>query len=98
MRPRQCPTVIQCVKCYLLVSNAPGVAVGWDSGTNAVDTTMITLPAGKLAYASNYVWKVRYLDSRGAWSSYSAATGFKTVFPGLVGTRRGANLVLQWPT
>src|SRR5439155_3068362 len=42
------------------VLNAPGTVVVWDSGTNSVDKTSIVVPAGKLAYASNYVWHVRY--------------------------------------
>src|SRR5439155_16085783 len=56
------------------------------------------VPSGKLAYGTNYVWKVRYQDSRGAWSSYSVPTGFKTIYPPLKGARQGTNLVLQWPT
>jgi len=80
------------------VLNGPGAVIVWDSGTNSVDKSSIVVPAGKLVYASNYLWKVRYEDNRGAWSAYSATTGFRTILPTLHGTRQGTNFLLQWPT
>ena len=80
------------------VLNSPGTVIVWDSGTNATAKTSIIVSSGKLAYASNYLWHVRYEDTRGAWSTYSASTGFKTAAPGLIATMQGTNILLQWPT
>ena len=56
------------------------------------------VPTNKLYYGGNYHWHVRYQDSRGGWSSYSAQTMFITIGPLLSGTKLGTNLVLNWPT
>lgn len=80
------------------VLNSAGTVVVADSGTNTLSKVSWTVPAAKLNYGSNYVWRVRYQDSRNGWSSYSAQTAFTTGGPQLNGTRVGANIVLSWPT
>jgi hypothetical protein len=80
------------------VLNSGGTVVVADSGTNTVSKVSWTVPAAKLNYGSNYVWRVRYQDSRNGWSSYSTQTAFTTGGPPLNGTRVGANIVLSWPT
>ena len=75
-----------------------GTVVVVDSGTNTVNKLTWTVPADTLYYGSNYAWKVRYQDSRGGWSSYSAQTAFTTMVPILNGTKQGASIVLQWST
>lgn len=80
------------------VLNAPGAVIVADSGTDAVNLVSWPVPANKLYYGSNYQWKVRYQDSRGSWSSYSALTRFTNGGPLLSGLRQGTNLVFKWPT
>lgn len=46
--------------------------------------TSWTLPIGMLRNSVPYRWQVRYKDSRGSWSAYSAATRFTTVAPSLI--------------
>ena len=50
----------------------------FDSGTDTVHLTSITIPLGILSDASGHYWHVRYLDSLGAWSEYSTETFFCT--------------------
>ncbi len=50
----------------------------WDSTTAAAATTTATVPAGRLSAATTYAWRVRYKDSRGAWSGWSAASYLTT--------------------
>ena len=50
----------------------------FDSGTDTVHLTSITIPLGILSDAGGYYWHVRYLDSLGAWSEYSTETFFCT--------------------
>lgn len=78
------------------VLNNTGAIIVWDSGTNAIDKTTITVPAGKLAYASNYVWRVRYSDSRSGWSAYSTQTAFTTAGPALSISQSNSFVVLSW--
>jgi alpha-L-arabinofuranosidase len=50
----------------------------FDSGTDTVHLTSLTLPAGSLAGTTGYTWKVRYQDHDGNWSNYSTSTSFTT--------------------
>jgi len=49
----------------------------WDSG-EYTPTTSVTVPISKLSYSTTYWWRVRYKDSRGAWSSWSSSRCFTT--------------------
>jgi hypothetical protein len=80
------------------VLNSAGAVVVADSGTDTVNKATWTVPTNKLYYGSNYVWKVRYQDSRSGWSSYSAQTTFTTGGPLLSGTKQNTNMVFKWPT
>lgn len=80
------------------VLNSAGAVVVADSGTDTVNKVTWTVPTNKLYYGSNYVWKVRYQDSRSGWSSYSAQTTFTTGGPLLSGTKQSTNMVFKWPT
>jgi hypothetical protein len=73
-------------------------AVVFDSGTDGVDTTSITLPANALDYDTSYSWQARYADNFGSWSSYSAATTFTTVAPGISYGFQMGGVILSWPT
>jgi hypothetical protein len=71
--------------------------VVFDSGEDAANKTSCSIPAGILNYAMTYSWQVRYKDSAGAWSAYSAETTFTTVAPTLVARIIGGKVVLTWP-
>ncbi len=51
----------------------------FDTGTDTVDLTSWTIPAGPFANSTAYSWKVRYEDNHGAWSNYSTPTSFTTL-------------------
>jgi len=53
----------------------------FDSGVDSVNLTRIAVPSGKLEYDTSYYWQVRYQDSQGSWSSWSAETDFDTGAP-----------------
>jgi hypothetical protein len=80
------------------VLNSAGSIVVADSGIDTVNKVSWLVPAAKLYYGSNYVWRVRYQDSRSGWSSYSAQTTFTTGGPLLSGSKQGTNMVFKWPT
>jgi len=50
----------------------------FDSGVDTLDLTSITVPSGILSSYATYHWHVRYQDSHGAWSNWSAETSFIT--------------------
>ena len=54
----------------------------FDSGVDTANKTEIAVPSGKLSYNTAYYWHVRYQDSYGNWSAYSAQTSFATVASG----------------
>ena len=51
----------------------------FDSGTNALNLTQITISSRTLSYNTPYYWRVRYQDNHGAWSSWSLESSFKTI-------------------
>ena len=54
----------------------------FDSGTDAVNLTNITIPGGTLSESTTYYWHVRHQDNHGAWSDWSLETNFLTVTDG----------------
>lgn len=76
----------------------PAGAVVADSGADTMNTVAWKVPEGQLHYGSNYLWQVRYRDSRDGWSSYSQRTRFTTEAPRLSWAKQGASLVITWPT
>jgi hypothetical protein len=50
----------------------------WDYEDTDSDKTSQAVPVGTLLYNTTYYWRVRYQDSQGAWSEWSAATSFTT--------------------
>ena len=48
----------------------------FDSGTDTLDLTSITVPSGILSNYATYYWHVRYQDNHDAWSDWSAETSF----------------------
>jgi hypothetical protein len=53
----------------------------FDSGTDTVNLTRITIPAGRLDYGITYYWRVRYQNRYGSWSAYSVESLFSTIMP-----------------
>ncbi|HMP84207.1 MAG TPA: PA14 domain-containing protein [Verrucomicrobiota bacterium] len=62
-----------------IIRRASDNQIVFDSGTDTVNKTNLTVPVGVLAEGSNYNWQVRYEDGRDAWSGYSAPTTFRTL-------------------
>src|SRR6185295_13897010 len=60
------------------VLDAGGASVVWDSGEDSINKINLSVPSGQLGYATSFRWQVRYKDSRGLWSGYSAQTSFTT--------------------
>ena len=50
----------------------------FESGIDTSNLTTITIPPGILKASTCYYWRVRYLDSSGAWSDWSEFTHFQT--------------------
>jgi hypothetical protein len=80
------------------VLNSLGTVIVADSGTDTVNKVNWTVPTNRLYFGSNYQWRVRYRDSRNAWSSNSTPTSFSTLMPMLSGMKQSTNIVLRWPT
>jgi hypothetical protein len=57
----------------------------FDSETSAPYLTSIAIPSGTLEHSTAYCWRVRYKDSTGAWSDWSAEACFTTGRNGEVG-------------
>jgi hypothetical protein len=54
-------------------------SVVWDSGWRSYDLTSTTIPLpSPLKQNTQYKWRVRYMDSKGAWSPVSDFTTFTT--------------------
>jgi heme exporter protein D len=54
----------------------------YDSGTDNTNLTIIAIPSGLLSHSTEYCWHVRYHDSTGLWSDWSAETFFTTTAKG----------------
>jgi hypothetical protein len=54
------------------------VACHQDSGRLLRSRFQLTVPAKALEHDTSYYWQVRYQDSQGSWSGWSAETGFST--------------------
>jgi len=50
----------------------------WDYSDTDADKTRQAVPPGTLSYNAVYYWRVRYQDSQGAWSEWSAFMSFAT--------------------
>ena len=61
------------------VTDSAGVYTStvWDSGVAAASTST-TVPKGTLLAGAKYYWHIRYQDSYGNWSAWSAETSFTT--------------------
>jgi VCBS repeat-containing protein len=76
----------------------------FDSGVDTANKTQINVPSGKLSYNTAYYWHVRYQDSYGSWSAYSAQTSFTTGAsaapdkPSNVSPANGATDITSTPT
>jgi alpha-L-fucosidase 2 len=70
----------------------------FDSGTDPINKTNLTVPSDKLEFAATYNWQVRFQDNHGLWSGYSTPTTFSTTTPTLNAAGPGVSLVLSWPT
>jgi len=51
----------------------------FDSGEDNQHLTQLAVADGILEWATQYFWRVRYRDSRGSWSVFSAETSFTTI-------------------
>lgn len=60
----------------------------WDSGDTYEATTEVIVPSDRLHYFTTYFWRVRYKDSREAWSNWSSSWSFITtqIYSGGIGT------------
>jgi|GEM_PF-967019 len=76
----------------------------YDSLTDTVNKTAITVPAGKLSYNTTYYWRVRHQDSYGNWSGWSTETSFTTVASGVprtpvnISPANGTTSIILTPT
>lgn len=78
------------------ITTAPGDYSGpiFDSGTDTVNLTRITIPPGILSYGTAHSWRVRHRDSYGVWSEWSAETTFTTMWlPGDVNRDSSVDLL-----
>ena len=57
----------------------------WDSGESFAADAWTMVPAGSLSCETTYYWRVRYKDSRNAWSDWSSASAFTTIAGGGLG-------------
>ena len=57
--------------------NSDFLSTAYDSGETASGETSRAVPGGNLSNFTTYYWHVRYKDSSGFWSEYSATTNFE---------------------
>lgn len=50
----------------------------YDSGTDTLNLTSITIPSETLSLSTTYYWRVRHQDNQGTWSRWSHETSFAT--------------------
>jgi len=53
----------------------------YDSGTDVVNKTSLTVPGGTLTGNTIYYWRVRHQDNNSAWSDWSSTKSFTTLIP-----------------
>jgi hypothetical protein len=70
----------------------------FDSGTDSINKTNLTVPAGALDYGTTYNWQVRYQDNHSSWGGYSTLTTLSTAVPTLGASGFNGKLVFAWPT
>jgi hypothetical protein len=70
---KELPSCVHRAGQWTLFSN--GIEV-WTSGTDSTHRTSLTVP--KLAYGTEYEWRVRYCDNDDTWSAWSDGTRFTT--------------------
>jgi len=63
---------------WQVASDTAFTGIVYDSGITSSAKTKITIPPAFLKIGTTYYWRVRYRDSYGNWSAYSAATSFTT--------------------
>jgi hypothetical protein len=68
----------------------------WDSGSAAAQTTA-PVPPGLLQSGTDYVWRVRYQDSRTEWSEWSIPAAFSTMSTYTLNYSAGQNGSLTGP-
>ena len=54
----------------------------YDSGTDTINRTSISILSGTLSKNTTYYWRVRHKDSHGSWSEWSSETSFTTAGSG----------------
>jgi len=76
----------------------------FDSGVDAISLTQIAVPSGIMMVNTAYYWHVKYQDSYGNWSGWSAETSFTTTAmqvpatPSNISPADGATSVSLTPT
>lgn len=64
---------------WQITANAGGYSAPvFDSGQESANLIELTVPSGKLKGNTTYYWRVRYQDSHGSWSAWSAEASFTT--------------------
>ena len=61
----------------------------YDSGSDTIHLTSITLTENELDYGTTYYWRVRHEDNHAAWSNWSEETCFMTA-----DTRTGSDITI----
>lgn len=78
-------------------------APAFDSAAVAGAATRFVVPGGVLAPGTAYFWQVRYRDTRGLWSAWSAETSFTAgagspgAPDGLTASPGATSVLLGWP-
>ncbi len=84
---------------WQVCADATCTEVVYDSAEVGPYASFAVPSAAGLQYGKTYWWRVRYLDSRGAWSDWSTATSFTPVLrppEGLTATPGNGSVILSW--